>query len=301
MHDMFPYWYALFAHLDLGVVLSGPTSPKTVRDTGDHAVPESCFPVQLVYGHTVELLDRDVDFMLLASVMDREISQPGQQNNKYCPFIPAAGQMVRAHLEMDARGVRALTFPLHLSEPRALKRQIGRLARQLGISERKALSAADRGAKAQQEFYEATRAAGERALAETDLPIVVLVGRPYNTCDMGVCHDLPRQLRKLGVLPLPIDFLPVRWTDITERHHDMYWRSGQDILAAGQIIRDDDRLHAIYLTSFDCGPDSFILSYFKRMMGSKPFLELEVDDHTAAAGMLTRCEAFLDSINLTPA
>jgi predicted nucleotide-binding protein (sugar kinase/HSP70/actin superfamily) len=33
-------------------------------------------------------------------------------------------------------------------------------------------------------------------------------------------------------------------------------------------------------------------------MGTKPFLELEVDDHTAEAGMLTRCEAFLDSLKL---
>ena len=28
------------------------------------------------------------------------------------------------------------------------------------------------------------------------------------------------------------------------------------------------------------------------------YLELEVDDHTAEAGMLTRCEAFLDSLKV---
>jgi predicted nucleotide-binding protein (sugar kinase/HSP70/actin superfamily) len=47
-----------------------------------------------------------------------------------------------------------------------------------------------------------------------------------------------------------------------------------------------------------CGPDSFLCSYFRRLMGTKPYLELEVDDHTAEAGMLTRCEAFLDSLRL---
>jgi predicted nucleotide-binding protein (sugar kinase/HSP70/actin superfamily) len=31
-------------------------------------------------------------------------------------------------------------------------------------------------------------------------------------------------------------------------------------------------------------------------MERKPFLEIEVDEHSADAGVLTRCEAFLDSL-----
>lgn len=298
VHDMFPYWHAFFRKLDMDIVLSSSTSSKTVQDTNDHAAAETCFPVQLMYGHTLELLERDVDFMMLAAVLDREKVSPGQENNKYCPFIPASGQMVRAHLKLEEQGVIPLNTPLHLSQPQALKRQMGRMAEQLGIPVSKALDAAKAGSRAQSAFYESVRKRGQEILQDSNLPVVVLVGRPYNTCDLGVCQDLPRQLRKLGVLPMPMDFLPVRSTDITSRHIDMYWRSGQDILAAGQLIRDNDRLHAIYLTSFDCGPDSFLVSYFRRMMDGKPFLELEVDAHTAAAGMMTRCEAFLDSLNL---
>jgi predicted nucleotide-binding protein (sugar kinase/HSP70/actin superfamily) len=33
-------------------------------------------------------------------------------------------------------------------------------------------------------------------------------------------------------------------------------------------------------------------------MGEKPFLLLEIDDHTADAGIITRCEVFLDSIQM---
>jgi len=128
----------------------------------------------------------------------------------------------------------------------------------------------------------------------------VLIGRPYNIGDPGLNQDLPRKLRKLGVLPIPIDFLAPSRVDISDLHRDMYWRSGQEILGAGRIVAADDRIHAIYLTSFDCGPDSFLLSYFRRAMGSKPFLELEIDDHTAEAGIVTRCEAFLESLDLRP-
>ena len=100
------------------------------------------------------------------------------------------------------------------------------------------------------------------------------------------------------MLPLPFDFLPLGVADVPDGHPDMYWRSGQDILRAAAVIRDDPRLHAIYLTNFNCGPDAFLLSFFRDAMGDKPFLELEVDEHTADAGLVTRCEAFFDSLGL---
>jgi hypothetical protein len=33
-------------------------------------------------------------------------------------------------------------------------------------------------------------------------------------------------------------------------------------------------------------------------MGDKPFLELELDDHMADAGVVTRCEAFFESLGV---
>jgi hypothetical protein len=33
-------------------------------------------------------------------------------------------------------------------------------------------------------------------------------------------------------------------------------------------------------------------------MEPKPFLELEMDEHTADAGIVTRCEAFLESLSM---
>jgi predicted nucleotide-binding protein (sugar kinase/HSP70/actin superfamily) len=110
---------------------------------------------------------------------------------------------------------------------------------------------------------------------------------------------LPFKLLKLGVLPFPMDFLPISAVDISDQYGHMYWRSGQDILASARIIRDDPRLNAIYVTNFSCGPDSFITSYFRRIMGDKPLLELEMDEHTADAGIVTRCEAFFDSLYMT--
>jgi len=84
--------------------------------------------------------------------------------------------------------------------------------------------------------------------------------------------------------------------DVSGRYGNMFWTSGQDILAAARIIAAHPHLQAIYITNFGCGPDSFLLGFFGRLMKEKPFLELEIDEHSADAGVETRCEAFFDSL-----
>ena len=66
-------------------------------------------------------------------------------------------------------------------------------------------------------------------------------------------------------------------------------------MSATEIIKKDRRLYPVYITNFGCGPDSFITQYFEREL-NKPFLKIEVDEHTAGAGVITRCEAFVDSL-----
>jgi predicted CoA-substrate-specific enzyme activase len=299
-HDLFPYWRTFFRALNIEVITSESTNPRIVKSTLEHAAVEACFPAKLVYGHVVDLLEKDIDFVFLPSLINRENTAPGQEANNYCPYIPATSYLVTAHIDLEARGVRALRFPLHMQWEKVKKKNLSEMASQLGVTPRMIAEADREATVAQKAFYAAIRRRGTEVLEmlDEDQTAAVIVGRPYNTADLGVCQDLPYKLRKLGILPIPMDFLPVDKVDITAYYPNMYWRSGQDILAAAMLIRDDPRLNAIYVTSFSCGPDSFILSFFRRIMGQKPFLELEMDEHTADAGIITRCEAFFDSLKM---
>ncbi len=92
-----------------------------------------------------------------------------------------------------------------------------------------------------------------------------------------------------------MDFLPEE--DIYDDWPDMYWRSGQRILKAARVLKKNDLLYPIYIGNFSCGPDSFIQKFFEKELSSKPYLYVEIDEHSADAGAITRCEAFLDSID----
>jgi predicted nucleotide-binding protein (sugar kinase/HSP70/actin superfamily) len=92
---------------------------------------------------------------------------------------------------------------------------------------------------------------------------------------------------------MPFDFLTFD-DEKTKRH--MYWGMGQLILKAARAVKRHPQLFGTYITNFSCGPDSFIVGYFRSLMGQKPSLTLELDSHTADAGLETRVEAFLDIV-----
>ncbi len=299
--DFFPFWRAFLDRLGCDVVLSAPTNPGLVKLTQQSAVAESCFPVKLAFGHLADVAAGDVDAVLVPSLLNREDGAPGQPYNHYCPLISAVQHLLEGNRLAEEQGPRIVHRVFHLANVRAARIELRALARELtGASRQLADEAIRAGWAAQKDFTDAVEARGRAALdgAGDGAPRVVVVGRPYTANDPGANLDLPYRLRRLGVLPVPMDFLPLDGVPLPDVHDEMYWRSGQQILRAAAVVRDDPRLQAIYLTSFNCGPDAFLITFFRKALGDKPFLELELDDHTADAGIITRCEAFFDSLNL---
>jgi predicted nucleotide-binding protein (sugar kinase/HSP70/actin superfamily) len=74
----------------------------------------------------------------------------------------------------------------------------------------------------------------------------------------------------------------------------MYWDYGAKVLSAAAFAKDKPSLHIVYITNFKCGPDSYVKHFITEVSG-RPFLTLQFDGHNNDAGMLTRCEAYLDS------
>jgi predicted nucleotide-binding protein (sugar kinase/HSP70/actin superfamily) len=125
---------------------------------------------------------------------------------------------------------------------------------------------------------------------------VVLLGRPYNSSDEHLNLGLIEKLISQNVMPIPVDMLDLSSYNIFKDYRNMYWPNGQKLIAAAQYVAQHKNLHAVYISNFRCGPDSFIWHYVTEELKGKPFLHLEVDEHSADAGMITRIEAFLDSL-----
>jgi predicted nucleotide-binding protein (sugar kinase/HSP70/actin superfamily) len=106
---------------------------------------------------------------------------------------------------------------------------------------------------------------------------------------------LGQNLAKIGIHAVPMDFLYTDDVDLTD-FPDMYWGLGARILRTARKVSAENNLFGLYLTNFSCGPDSFLEHFYKFVMDYQPYLILELDEHTAVAGVMTRLEAYKNVI-----
>ncbi len=75
------------------------------------------------------------------------------------------------------------------------------------------------------------------------------------------------------------------------------WHFANQIVNAVAIAKQHPNLFLLCVSNFSCTIDAFTHSMLASEMGAKPYLILEIDAHTADAGVQTRLEAFLDIIH----
>lgn len=300
-YDYFPFWRALLEELGCRPILSDPTS-REIRQSGiDLAVAEPCFPVKVAHGHVMNLLNKGVDRILLPNILDAE-APPSTRASHHCPWNQTLPFVLKAVGPIEAQQERLLIPTVHFRAGKArVSDELRGMLRQLGASRRQGEQAVERAYAVQRAFARALAEAGWKALGtieERGEMGIVLLGRGYNIYDRSVNLDIPGKLRDTyGINVVPLDFLPLDGEEVTEINDNMYWNSGRRILAATRIVGRTPRLHTIYLTNFKCGPDSYI-KHFVGVGAGKPILVLQFDDHSNDAGVLTRCEAFLESTGI---
>ncbi len=297
-HEWLPFFSAFFKELGFGPVISGPTTKALIRLGVENVVNEPCFPVKVAHGHVLTLIQAGVERIFFPSFID--LPGHGKGPAQVCPYVQGFPYTLSASVDFSAHDTEFLSLPLRIGGKAGIGRKIIRdLAHLFQTSRRQVTRGVEAGWMAQRRFNERTRKLGDDVisrLSDGDRA-VVLVGRPYNALDPGSNLDLHRKLRRLGMTVLPMDALPLEaYFDQVPEIESMYWSYGQKILSAGAAIRDNPHLDCVYVTNFGCGPDSFLLHFFREILGDKPFLEIEIDEHSADAGALTRLEAFLDTV-----
>jgi len=298
-YQQFPYWSTLFKELGFNVVVSDETSNQTIRKSLSMIVAETCFPVEVMHGHIYELLESEADYVFTPFIINAKAGPDNPTSNCNCPWVQTVPFMVKASLpEKHREKLLSPTLNFRFGNKVLEKELYDSIGKQFGIP-RKKISAAMQLADEKQEYFEQRiRIRGSEVLASLpeDKEVLVIIGRPYNTGDPALNLGMVEKLINLDVLPIPMDFLPIEAENITNDYNKMYWPNGQRILAASRIIARHNRLHGIYMGNFRCGPDSFLSHFVNEEMAGKPYMEIEIDEHGADAGMITRYEAFLDSL-----
>ena len=297
-YELLPFFKTFLTSLGFKVILSDVTHKGIIHRGVESIVAETCFPIKVAHGHMRDLLDKGVKTIFFPSIISLEKAHPSVKESCACPYIQSFSDVIQASIDFTSQA-RLMRPILHFGEGRErVTRELIAWGKEVGRTSKEIKDAVNSAFEAQDAFTNALRERGEEILNQwrRRIPILVIVSRPYNGCDPGLNLNLHQKLIDLGTLPVPLDFLPLEDTETGKQWKGMYWRYGQKILRTAEFLQENTDLHAIYLTNFGCGPDSFITHFFRQHLKGKPFLTIEIDEHSADVGVLTRLEAFLDSL-----
>ncbi|MCD8141233.1 MAG: acyl-CoA dehydratase activase [Planctomycetaceae bacterium] len=301
-YGYFPFWKRFVEELGFTAVQSGRTTDTVLHDGTAITSAEYCAPVVASHGHAVEMLKGDKIDWLLVPYMMREPTAPGFTDAHFCCYVQAHPGVLMSAAGLEHKDKILSPIVLFNRPDTEVARALAQGLAKLNVSEAECLSALRKAREAQSAFAAKSLALGADAmewLEKNEGLGLVCIGRPYNTLDAGLTLDLPRKMAALGYPVFYLDMLPYDLNSVLPEFANMYWHYGQKILATAQYVADHPRLFGVYFTNFMCGPDSYILTYFKEIMNrvGKPYLVLQFDGHGADAGYLTRVEAALESFH----
>ena len=296
--DVAPLLVSYLNELGLKVLLSTPTNKHAIERSLEFAYTDSCFPIKLLHGHVAQLLNDGADFVLVPNAI-RMGRKSGEQDQRYsCPLVQAAPYILKSVFNL---GDKLLDPIIDLSRgDKVLLDSLADVARRLGFSREKGRAAGRRALARQAEFEQQLLQAGRRVLsdlaADPERIGVVLLSRAYNAQDAGANLGVAQEIAKLGVVPIPLDYLPLDEVDVGAISDRPYWNYERKMLAAAKLVADNPQLFGLFLSNFGCGPNSIIQNIVEDIMGGKPLGQIEVDEHAAEAGYITRLEALVDTI-----
>ncbi|MCX8123017.1 MAG: acyl-CoA dehydratase activase [Spirochaetes bacterium] len=290
-YTLWPLYSWFFHSLGVAIVTSDEISEEGV------AKVESayCFPAEIAHGVVKNILEKNVDYIFLPHIKEMK-SYQNDVRATFCPITQGLPYYIqKAFDELPQQKILSPVINLKLSDEQT-EISFVEIAKKLGFSEAQGKMAFRIALEKQNEYFKKAQELGKQALefARTlQKPAIALLGRPYNAFTGNANMGIPKKYTSMGYTVIPFDILP--FVDETI-FSNMYWFYGQQDMKAAVMLAKENNIYVTFISNFSCAPDSFMLHYLKWIMGSKPFLILELDSHTADAGIDTRIEAFLDII-----
>ena len=284
-YELYPLYSALLTGLGYEVILSRP------GDGARRTYAPICYPGELAHAAVDDLLARGVDYVFLPRFREYAVP-PGHDHGYACAVAEDVTDILRAFFAPADDRILAPEIGLARHLEQVSRQEVVRLGRRLGRPQGEA-ERAWLGALAHQRAYENELSqAMQGELHGLEGPTVVLIGRPYAAFASHVNLSVPRKIASRGFNVVPADGLP--FAPSANRRN--VWHFAQRAQAAIDVARQRPDTYVCALSCFSCGPDAIMHHRLRHELEGQPLCFLEIDSHTAHAGIETRIGAFLDII-----
>lgn len=303
-NDFSPLFIPFFKYLGIETVVSDETNRKIIN-RGLEIVPEEyCFPTKVAYGHVDNLLKKDVDFIFIPHIANTGEPIGSYKYSVTCPWTQTAPDLMKSAPKLIEEGFNSemlispsLFFDWGLNH---IEDQMKKAVAKMGYSTKNVRAALQEGLINKKRFDKKIEEKTKEVFDfikkyKKNEPAFLVMARPYTAYDANVNNDIINKILDAGYLAIPLELAPIGSIDISTQMPKMYWIQGQKKLTAIELLNKNKNLFGIDITYFACGPDTQINQQM-RCRTKKPFLTVEMDEHTGDAGIDTRLQAFFNTV-----
>ncbi|MFW6268954.1 MAG: acyl-CoA dehydratase activase-related protein [Bacillota bacterium] len=312
----FPAWKFFFESLGVKVILSSPTNKEIVDKGVKLAVDDLCLPFKAYFGHVSELIENnDLDYLFIPRLISMG------DYDAVCPKFMGLPDMIKTifkdHpplLEPEVDLTKKF-FPVRrifYNIGRSLECkwwQIEKAYRKALAKQRKFEDVLEKG----NTFQEAiTKLKGRTGKINTEFSerdernstgiTVAILGHSYLINDNYLSLEIIKFLRQLGVNIITHEMINQSQREKASKLQEKtsFWFYNRQIMGAAYHLLNKVKNKIdgiIQVTAFGCGPDSLVkelvnLKYKNKKNGY--ILNIDLDEHSGKAGLITRLEAFID-------
>ena len=308
MYEDFPFWYTLFTEAGFEVMLSSESNFRRYEGALNTVMSDNiCFPAKLVHSHVKELderLEKMPDhirkFIFMPYVVFEHQDDDRNINSYNCPIVSAYSDVIRSAMNLHNEVVSPV---INFKDEKLLKKQLDNFLKGYGVKAKKRQEAYQAAVDAQREYVTAIHQKAVDILADSRKEhrlTILLAGRPYHT-DPLIQHKLSEMIAALGVNVISDDIVR---GDLKTGTGDTYlvrqWAYMNRIIKSGQWCAEQPNdVHFVQMTSFGCGPDSFIQDEIRNIMKhhGKPYTLLKIDDVSNVGSLKLRVRSLIESLS----
>lgn len=282
-HEFGSLWTRFFQNMNIPVAVSGDTN-KHMLDRGTLlAIDESCLPLKVYLGHVDSLLSR-CSHIFIPRIVEYH------RDFYFCSKFAGLPDIVCNTFGLSPERLISPNMEEHLLTNQL--RAVYTTCHTLGVSPVSGYLAYRQALQSWKTQVPSDRAACNGSIA--------VIGHSYLVKDAFFCRDIEQVLASYGVNMITSDQIAskVLYDEAKVFEPDIYWQLSAKIAGAARFFcRKNDVKGVILLSSFGCGPDSLVNEYIEHHVlkkSGKPYIIINLDEHTGRAGLITRLEAFLD-------
>ena len=301
LYEHYPFFYSLFRYLGIKTILSDATTESSFyKGLLTVTVDNICLPAKVANSHFLNLIEKKVDRIFYPSIIFEKFEGDLAVNSYNCPIVTGYGEVIKKSIKTD---IPIDTIPISFRYTKGIVKNIHRYLKDYNISENEVKKAVKFAISIEKKVIEIQRKEAKRIIEKAkneNKPLIIVLGRPYHL-DPLINNGIMDLIFSLGAYSIAENAIPDLYSMSLEGVLPLtQWSYHNRLYLAAKWVAAQkyDKIAAIQLNSFGCGPDAVVVDEVKTILetAGKVYISIKIDEMSNIGAAKIRIRSVLESL-----